>query len=75
MQLMKYLVWMIAVDEIHEGMFETVLKKMAKDDTTINQGMQILFISKYIERIGDHVTNICEWIIFSKKGTYVDLNE
>ncbi|MBU3135619.1 phosphate signaling complex protein PhoU [Clostridium gasigenes] len=64
-----------AVDEIHEGMFETVLKKMAKDDTTINQGMQILFISKYIERIGDHVTNICEWIIFSKKGTYVDLNE
>lgn len=64
-----------SVDEIHEGMFETVLKKMAKDDTTINQGMQILFISKYIERIGDHVTNICEWIIFSKKGSYVDLNE
>lgn len=64
-----------SIDEIHEGMFETVLKKMGKDDTTINQGTQILFMSKYIERIGDHVTNICEWIIFSKKGTYVDLNE
>lgn len=64
-----------SVDEIHQGMFETVLKKMGKDDTAINQGTQILFISKYIERIGDHVTNICEWIIFSKKGTYVDLNE
>lgn len=64
-----------SVDEIHEGMFETVLKKMGKDDTAINQGTQILFISKYLERIGDHVTNICEWIIFSKKGTYVDLNE
>lgn len=64
-----------SVDEIHEGMFETILKKMSKDDTSINQGTQILFISKYLERIGDHVTNICEWIIFSKKGTYVDLNE
>lgn len=64
-----------SVDEIHQSMFETVLKKMGKDDTAINQGTQILFISKYIERIGDHVTNICEWIIFSKKGTYVDLNE
>lgn len=64
-----------SVDSIHEGMFETVLKKMAKDENTINQGTQILFISKYMERIGDHVTNICEWIIFSKKGTYVDLNE
>ena len=64
-----------SVDSIHQSMFETVLKKMGKDDSTINQGTQILFISKYIERIGDHVTNICEWIIFSKKGTYVDLNE
>lgn len=63
------------VDTIHENMFETVFKKMAKDENVINQGTQILFISKYIERIGDHVTNICEWIIFSKKGTYVDLNE
>ncbi|MGL5084415.1 MAG: phosphate signaling complex protein PhoU [Clostridium sp.] len=64
-----------SVDAIHEGMFEAVLKLMSKDDTSINQGTQILFISKYLERIGDHVTNICEWIIFSKKGTYVDLNE
>ncbi|GAB6169985.1 phosphate signaling complex protein PhoU [Clostridium carnis] len=63
------------VDEIYQGMFEIVLKKMGKDESMINQGTQILFASKYIERIGDHVTNICEWIIFSKKGKYVDLNE
>lgn len=63
------------VDEIYQGMFEIVLKKMGKDEFMINQGTQILFASKYLERIGDHVTNICEWIIFSKKGNYVDLNE
>lgn len=50
------------VDEIYQGMFEIVLKKMGKDESMINQGTQILFASKYLERIGDHVTNICEWI-------------
>lgn len=63
------------VDVIYQGMFEIVLKKMVKDESMINQGTQILFASKYLERVGDHVTNICEWIIFSKKGNYVDLNE
>ncbi|CDG01555.1 Putative Phosphate-specific transport system accessory protein PhoU [Clostridium chauvoei JF4335] len=63
------------VDEIYQGMFKIILKRMSKDETIINQGTQILFASKYIERIGDHVTNVCEWIIFSQKGNYVDLNE
>ena len=41
----------------------------------VNDGAQMLFVIKYLERIADHVTNICEWTIFSKDGVYVDLNE
>ena len=63
------------VDTIYRGLFNDMLKKMAKDESIINKGAQILFASKYLERVGDHVTNICEWIIFSAKGDYVDLNE
>lgn len=63
------------VDILYRGLFNDMLKKMAKDETIINKGAQILFASKYLERVGDHVTNICEWIIFSAKGDYVDLNE
>jgi len=63
------------VDDLYRGVFEIVIKKMISDNSMINQGTQILFVSKYLERIGDHVTNICEWIVFSKKGKYVDLNE
>ena len=63
------------VDILYRGLFSDMLKKMAKDETIINKGAQILFASKYLERVGDHVTNICEWIIFSAKGEYVDLNE
>ena len=56
------------VDILYRGLFNDILKN-------INKGAQILFASKYLERVGDHVTNICEWIIFSSKGDYVDLNE
>lgn len=63
------------VDTLYRGLFKDMLKKMSRDEKLINKGAQILFASKYLERVGDHVTNICEWIIFSKKGDYVDLNE
>ena len=63
------------VDILYRGLFDDILKNMAKNETIINKGAQILFASKYLERVGDHVTNICEWIIFSSKGDYVDLNE
>lgn len=63
------------VDILYRGLFSDMLKKMSKDEDMINKGAQILFASKYLERVGDHVTNICEWIIFSAKGDYVDLNE
>ena len=63
------------VDILYRGLFNDILKNMAKNETIINKGAQILFASKYLERVGGHVTNICEWIIFSSKGDYVDLNE
>ena len=63
------------VDTLYRGLFKDMLKKMSRDEKLINKGAQILFASKYLERVGDDVTNICEWIIFSKKGDYVDLNE
>ena len=63
------------VDILYRSLFGEMFKKMAKDEDMINKGAQILFVSKYLERVGDHLTNICEWIIFSKKGEYVDLNE
>lgn len=63
------------VDTIYRSNFEKILKKMVKDENLVTKGAQILFASKYLERMGDHVTNICEWILFSKTGDYVDLNE
>ncbi len=40
----------------------------------IDERVEFLFIAKYIERMGDHATNIAEWAIFVEDGVHPDLN-
>ncbi|MGL4773807.1 MAG: phosphate signaling complex protein PhoU [Clostridium sp.] len=62
------------VDLLYKGIFKEILDELKKEKD-IEEYANLLFVVKYLERIGDHVTNICEWTIFTKRGTYVDLNE
>ena len=63
------------IDSLYKTIFESTLKNVKLDEVRANINAQLLFVAKYLERVADHVTNICEWIIFSKTGEYVDLNE
>lgn len=63
------------VDIIYRRIFSDILSIIKVDDSKKEETAQLLFVAKYLERIGDRVTNICEGTIFSSKGTYVDLNE
>lgn len=38
------------------------------------QAVDFLMIAKYFERIGDHATNIAEWVIYSITGEHNDYN-
>lgn len=63
------------IDDIYGLFFEDMIRRIIKDTVNSNSQAQLLFVAKYIERIGDHVTNICEWTIYANTGKYVDLNE
>lgn len=63
------------VDKIYKEVFEEFLKLMSKNPETVNQAAQFLFICKFLERVADHTTNICEWTIYHVTGEKVDLNE
>ena len=63
------------IDAFYKTLFANLIEAIKLDENLIHKGTQLLFVIKYLERIGDHVTNICEWTIFSKGGVYVDLNE
>ncbi len=67
---------MVADDEV-DHLFDLMKKKLvdiiAKDKG--NQGekaIDIMMITKYLERIGDHATNIAEWVEFSITGVHKD---
>ena len=61
------------VDSLYDRVQEDCLKVMSANPQTINQGVNLLFIGRYFERIGDHTTNICEKIIFAINGEMVEI--
>jgi phosphate transport system protein len=62
-------------DEAIDNEFRVFVRKlvthMMQDPRTIAIGLDYLFIAKAIERIGDHATNIAEFVIYVVKGTDV----
>jgi phosphate transport system protein len=62
------------IDSIHDALIQELLASMHKDDEQIEMSTSLLFISRFLERLGDHVVNICEWVVYGAEGTHVDLN-
>src|ERR1700685_2788404 len=56
------------VDQLNYQIYRELLSYMAEDPQTIPRATRILFISKYLERIADHATNIAEMVVFMVKG-------
>ena len=61
-----------AVDDLHSSQFREILSYMMEDPSKITALTHYLFITKNIERIGDHVTNIAEQIYYLVTGELVD---
>jgi len=57
-----------AVDDLNEQIQRELLTFMMSDPTTISRAMRINYISKCLERIADHATNVAEMVIFMVKG-------
>ena len=56
------------VDALNEQLQRELLTFMMEDPATIGRAMRINSISKYLERIADHATNIAEMVIFMVEG-------
>ncbi len=58
------------VDELFNDVKAELIELIAKDPTCGQQALDFLMIAKYLERIGDHATNIAEWVEFSILGRH-----
>jgi len=56
------------VDELNIQLQRELLTYMMEDPTSINRALKLIYISKYLERIADHATNIAEMVIFMING-------
>src|SRR5690606_6658931 len=57
-----------AVDAEYDGFLRKLITYMMEDPRTISLSLNLLFLAKAIERVGDHAKNIAEQIIFIVMG-------
>ena len=67
----------IAQDDVVDDYFSKVkygiISMIAENSTDGEFALDLLMIAKYFERIGDHATNIAEWVIYSVTGKHKEV--
>jgi len=58
------------VDDLFDEVKSTLMEMIREDNTNGEQAIDLIMIAKYFERIGDHATNIAEWVVFSITGKH-----
>lgn len=64
----------ISQDDVVDDMFvkvkDEVVKTIKEQSELADQAIDVMMVAKYLERIGDHAVNVCEWIIFYGTGLH-----
>lgn len=61
------------IDKLYEDIQKHTIEIMHKNESYIDQGVRLLFIARCLERVGDHITNTCEKIIYAVKGEMIEI--
>ena len=59
------------IDREFDGLMRKLITYMMEDPRTISASIDLVFVAKAIERVGDHAKNLAEAIIYVVKGTDV----
>jgi len=59
------------VDDLNDMVLKELMFIMTQDPSTVSRAMKISYVSKYLERIADHATNVAEMVIYMVEGRIV----
>jgi len=63
------------VDAEHKAFIQEVLAYLTENPGKAQQATKLIATSSFLERLGDHVTNLCEAVVFMVTGAHTELNE
>jgi phosphate transport system protein len=58
------------VDDMFKKIIFDLVNIMKNDPQAVEQCINFMFITKYLERIADHTTNIGEWVVYNISGEH-----
>ena len=59
------------IDELNRQILRELLTYMIEDPACVSRAAKIIFVSKYLERIADHATNIAEMVVYMVEGKII----
>jgi phosphate transport system protein len=62
------------IDALFDQIRRELITIMIEDPKKITGAQHLTFVARYLERIGDHITNLCESVVFMVTGERVELN-
>lgn len=62
------------IDALFDQIRRELISYMIEDPKKITGAQHLTFVARYLERIGDHITNLCESVVFMVTGERVELN-
>ena len=60
-----------ALDDRMEDSFRQLMRSMLADPSAVGRALRLSFIAKYLERIGDQATNVCEQVVYMAEARVI----
>ncbi|MHC1625132.1 MAG: phosphate signaling complex protein PhoU [Methermicoccaceae archaeon] len=62
------------IDQMYDQVRRELITYMIEDPHTIRNASDLMYVARSLERIGDHITNVCESMVYAIDGRRLDLN-
>jgi len=62
------------VDALRSQVFSDLLEIMIHDPALTHRALELLIVAQHLERAADHVTNVCERVVYMVSGELRELN-
>lgn len=62
-----------AIDRMQKTLYGKLIDIVRDHPDKADKAMNLMFMVRFLERLGDHVRSVCEWVVYAKRGEHVAL--